>query len=115
MARGFQFLNIFLPLFSFLVVFTDNPASYNICLGKGYLNFFSAKAKAQFCSYDDPYINGMCWGWLVILSIGNLKFQINEMSRKNVYLRGEADKNLIKDGSQLIFGIKVFQNNIFIF
>jgi hypothetical protein len=82
LARFMVGMNLFLPIFSFLVVFTDNPASRNICLGEGYHNFFSTKA--QFCSYDDPYINGICWVWLVILMIGNSKFQINEMSRINV-------------------------------
>ena len=76
-------LNLFLPFFSFLFILNVKDRGLNICLGKGYLNFFSTKA--QMCSWENPYTNGICWVWLIILSIGNLKFQINILERINVY------------------------------
>ena len=78
LARFMVTLNLGLPIFSFLFILTDKTPSLNICLGKGYLNFFSTKA--QFCSEDNPYKNCLCWAWLTILSIGNSKFQINVLT-----------------------------------
>ena len=79
-------LNFFLPIFSFLFVFTNNDKSFflNTCLDKGYLSFFSTES--NFCSYDNPYQFSMCWVWLSILSIGNSKFQINTSVRIKVQL-----------------------------
>ena len=83
LARFMAMLNLFLPAVSFLFILNitkDRPL--NICLGKGYLNFLSTKA--QLCSWENPYICGMCWVWLIILYIGNSKFQINILVRINV-------------------------------
>ena len=83
-ARFMVMLNLFLPFFSILFILNASKAPVlNICLGKGYLNFFSTNAK--LCSWENPYTNGVCWVWLIILSIGNLKFQINILERINVY------------------------------
>ena len=72
------FLNIFLPIFSFLFIFTVlYSPSLNICLGKDYLNFFSTKVR--FFPEDNPYIYYISFGWMFILTIGNLKFQINTL------------------------------------
>ena len=79
LARFMMTLNLLLPIFSFLFILTDQTPSLNICLGKGYLNFFSTKA--QFCPDDNPYKNCLCWVWLTILSIGKSKFQTNSLVR----------------------------------
>ena len=86
LARFMVALNFFLPIFSFLFVFTNNDKSFflNTCLDKGYLSFFSTES--NFCSYDNPYKFSMCWVWLSILSIGNSKFQINTSVRIKVQL-----------------------------
>ena len=79
LARFMVGLNLLLPIFSFSFILIDKSPSLNICLGKGYLNFFSTKA--QFCPEDNPYKNCLCWVWLTILSIGKSKFQINSLAR----------------------------------
>ena len=77
LARFMVTLNLGLPIFSFLFILTDKTPSLNICLGKGYLNFFSTKS--QFCPEDNLYRNCLCWVWLTISSIGDSKFQINSL------------------------------------
>ena len=78
-------LNLSLPIFSFSFILNVTKGSeLNICLGKGYLNFLTSKA--QMCSWENSYTNGICWVWLIILSIGNSKFQINTLAR-NVWVK----------------------------
>ena len=80
LARFMVILNLFLPTFTFLFILDVTKAPHlNICLGKGYLNFLTTKA--QMCSGENPYANGICWVWAIILSIGNSKFQINTLVR----------------------------------
>jgi hypothetical protein len=70
LARFMVMLNLLLPIFSFLFILNvTKDSELNICLGKGYLNFLTTKA--QMCTWENPYTNGICWVWLIILSIGN--------------------------------------------
>jgi hypothetical protein len=91
LARFMVALNFFLPIFSFLAVFTNTDKSFflNTCQGKGYLSFFSTESK--FCSYDNPYKFYLCWVWLSILSIGNSELQINTSVRIKVQLKNEVE------------------------
>ena len=86
LARFMVVLNFFLPIFSFLFVFTNKDKSFflNTCMDKGYLSFFPTDSK--FCSYDNPYKFCICWVWLSILSIGNSELQINKSVRIKVQL-----------------------------
>ena len=73
LARFMVMLNFVVPIVSILFIQTGYSSSLNICLGEGYLNFFSTQA--QLCTQESSCL---CWVWTTILAIGNSKFQINK-------------------------------------
>ena len=87
LARFMVMLNFVVPIVSILFIQTGYSSSLNICLGEGYLNFFSTQA--QLCTQESSCL---CWIWTTILAIGNSKFQINTCLifstklAKNIYL-----------------------------
>ena len=67
LARLMVILNVFLPLFSYGAVFTENSPGIYVCLGEGYNLFFTTEIK--LCNYDDLFAKIACLFWLVVQTI----------------------------------------------
>ena len=95
-------LNILLPLISVGIASIQNSSGLHICLGKGYINFFSEEVK--MCNYNNPIWNNACKLFFVLqaILISNLidiycAFSISKM----INTQTEAAKSLIGENTYI--------------
>ena len=70
MAKLIFLINFFLPILSYAFVFTsEHTVGLDVCLGKGYFNFFSNQV--DLCSYDNIYAKGVCMTLWLLYAIGS--------------------------------------------
>ena len=70
MAKLIFLINFLGPLLSYAFVFTsEHTVGLDVCLGKGYFNFFSNQG--DLCSYDSIYSKGVCMTIWILYIIGS--------------------------------------------
>ena len=99
MAKLIFLINFLGPILSYAFVFTsEHTVGLDVCLGKGYFNFFSNQV--DLCSYDNVYAKGACMTLWILYAIGSsniletyMIFCINKEMRKST----ERVKTMIGD------------------
>ena len=70
MAKLIFLINFNLSIMSYAFVFTsEHTVGLDVCLGKGYFNFFSNQV--DLCSYDNIYAKGACMTLWIVYAIGS--------------------------------------------
>ena len=70
MAKLLFLINFLGPMLSYAFVFTsEHTVGLDVCLGKGYFNFFSNQV--DLCSYDNIYAKGACMTLWIVYAIGS--------------------------------------------
>ena len=96
-------LNILLPVISVGIgsvgtTSAQNPPGLSICLGEGYLNFFSGQSKILWCNYDNPIGKFACRLFIVlqvILMSNLIDIYCTYFILKTINSQTEAAKNMI--------------------
>ena len=70
MAKLIFLINFLGPMLSYAFVFTsEHTVGLDVCLGKGYFNFFSNQV--DLCSYNSIYSKGVCMTIWILYIIGS--------------------------------------------
>ena len=70
LAKLIVLINYLLPYLSFaFVVTSEHTVGLDVCLGKGYFNFFSNQE--EHCSYNSIFSKGACWTLMFLYAIGS--------------------------------------------
>ena len=70
LAKLMVLINYLLPYLSFAFVITsEHSVGLDVCLGKGYFNFFSNQE--ELCSYNSIFSKGACWTLMLLYAIGS--------------------------------------------
>ena len=97
LAKLIVLINYLLPYLSFaFVVTSDHTIGLDVCLGKGYFNFFSNQEK--ICSHNNIFSKGVCWTLMflyVIRSSNILDAYIISCCIKKIKRSTEETKNMI--------------------
>ena len=95
LAKLIVLINYLLPYLS-LVFTSEHAVGLDVCLGKGYFNFFSNQQ--ELCSYNSIFSTGACWTLMLLYAIGSsniLDAYIIFSCVKKIKSSTEETKNMI--------------------